>query len=362
MNKGPYQNNGACPWYTSTTVGTPPQELKFALDSGTNILWSTSSMCAPDSCQHYAGGRFYWEKSTSYEWIQTASIPYSFGPWGTMDVVTGKDVLGVPGAKSLPIQFYLSAGYDSPEFAQIDWDGGLGIPSGSAYVQRENSFIVEELMNNGSISPTMPLVSFDWNPETRSGSCEIGGLDKSKFIEDEGIFMQWMPYTEFKGVEYIWTTSLDSYSVGGTPICPEKDLMFAFDSGASRFKGDNTLMTETLALVGKTGGPPVTLGFGDGEMTVTSDMYMVEMEEGPDKGEVLPQFKKLGLTNLALVGSVIMEYCYVVYGYTVSTNQAGRYILSPKGMWAFNKPGLPKLITKSPADMEMPGPCEPTQA
>jgi len=349
MDKGPYQNNGASPWYTSTSLGTPPQDLKFALDTGTNIIWSTSSLCSPTGCQHYAGGRFYWEKSSSFRWIDQNRIPYSFGPWGTMQVETGSDVLSVPGETALPVGFYLSAEYDSPEFAQIDWDGGIGIPSGSAYVQKNNSFIVEELMNRGSISPSMPYVSFDWDPASRKGSCEIGGFDRSKYIADEGIFMPWTPYTQFPGVQYIWTTPLESYTVGPQPL--GNNLQFAFDSGSSQFKGDDNVMNNTLLVLVKFNYPPVVMRINGGEITVTKDQYMVTMEAGPDKGQTLPQFNGLGLTNLVLVGSVLMEYCYVIHQYRVVQNSNGKYTLAPYGMYAFNKPGGPKIITR---DFKLP--------
>ena len=350
MNKGPYQNNGAAPWFTTTSIGTPPQQLKFAIDTGTNILWSTSSMCSPTGCQHYSGGRFNWGTSSSFRWINKSYTPFSFGPWGTMQVVLGSDVLGIPAASPLPIQFYLSAEYSGPQFAQLDWDGGLGIPSGSAYVQQGNSFIVAGLMNSGTISSNMPYIAFDWDPVSRAGSCQMGGVDQSKFIASEGIFMPWTPYTQFAGVEYIWTTPLDSYVVGGQSL--GSNLQFALDSGSSQFKGDDKLMNDTLKIVGPQGGPPVVLGLNGGEMTVTSDVYMATVEAGPDRGKTLPQFNPLGLTNLALVGSVVMEQCYTIFGYQPSFTEAGDVWLSPYGMWAFNKPGGPKLITKPSTSLE----------
>jgi saccharopepsin len=359
MDKGPYQNNGASPWFAGTSLGTPPQQLKFAIDTGTNILWSTSSMCAPDSCQHYSGGRFDWGSSDSFRWLNKSYTAFSFGPWGTMQVVLGADQLGIPGQPPLPVDFYLSADYSGPQFGLIDWDGGIGIPSGSAYVQPGNSFIVEELMNNGAISTDSPYVSFDWDPVTRAGSCQMGGFDPSKIIPYEGIYMPWTPYTQFQGVEYIWSTPLDSYVVGGQSL--GSNLQFALDSGSSQFKGDNDLMNQTLAIVGPDGGPPVTLGLNGGEMTVTSDMYMVKMEAGPDQGSALPQFNPLGMTNLALVGSVVMENCYTIFGYVVSYDESGNVHLAPGGMWAFNRPGGPKLITKPSANLKLPSAVAPVK-
>jgi hypothetical protein len=98
----------------------------------------------------------------------------------------------------------------------------------------------------------------------------------------------------------------------------------------------------------------VTLAINGGQMTITSDMYMVAIEAGPDQGQVLPQFNPLGLTNLALVGSVVMENCYTIFGYTASYDENGQVVLSPNGMWAFNKPGGPKIITQPSPGLALP--------
>lgn len=95
MQRGPYQNNGATPWYSTLLVGTPGQPLKLSLDTGTNITWVTSSLCAADRCQHYSAGRFDYQASSSFTFTDCLQRPYSFGPWGTMQVESGTDVLHI---------------------------------------------------------------------------------------------------------------------------------------------------------------------------------------------------------------------------------------------------------------------------
>ena len=349
MQRGPYQNNGASPWYTQTSLGTPGQSLKFAIDTGTNMVWTTSTLCAPTSCQHYSGGRFDYEKSSTYQWVDCIQVPFSFGPWGTMQVETGQDVLALPNGAGLPIVLYLSADYSGSQFAQLDWDGGIGIPSGSPYKQGDTTFIVQEMMNRGMISAGWPFVSFDWDGGSSTGSCRIGGYDPSKYIPTEGLFLPWTPYTQFSGVEYIWTCDLATYAVGGQVI--GKNLQFALDSGSSQFKGDDNLMNQTLQLIQSMGNPPVQLSFpGGGTITVTPDMYNVTIQAGPDQGKTLPQFQPLGLTGLALVGSVVMESCYTIFSYRVVQCAANAFSLAPLGMWVFNKVGGPKIVSNAIPD------------
>lgn len=353
MQRGPYQNNGASPWYTETTLGTPGQTLKFAIDTGTNMVWSTSTLCAPTSCQHYSGARFDYQKSSTYAWVDCIQVPFSFGPWGTMQVETGQDFLGLPGGVRLPLVLYLSADYTGDQFAQLDWDGGIGIPSGSPYKQGDTTFIVQDMMNKGLISPNLPYVAFDWNAATSTGSCLIGGVDPAKYIPDEGIFLPWTPYTQFAGVEYIWSADLKAYFVGNQIVA--EGVQFALDSGSSQFKGDDDIMNKTLSLLQAMGNPPVRMGFADGGMiTIPSSLYNVTIQAGPDKGKTLPQFQPLGLSRLVLVGSVVMESCYTVHEYRVVQCAANRYSLAPVGMYVFNKPGGPKIVTPSPSGIGRP--------
>lgn len=354
MTRGPFQMYGASPWYTTIGVGTPPQPMKFALDSGTNIVWSTSTLCGPTGCQHYGGSQFNYGASSSFRFIDQTRRKYSFGPWGDMVVETGADVLRTPDGRTLPVQFYLSAQYDGAQFASIDWDGGMGIPSGTAYVQPGNSFIVQDMMNAGAISPGSPFVSFGWDQASKAGNCIIGGYDPNAFDPADGIFVPWTEYTKFQGVGYIWTTPMQSWAVGDKVLAQATaaaPYWFSLDSGSSQFKGDDDLMNQTLGLVGpNAGGPPVVIALGApnaaaiGTLTVTPPMYNAVIQTGPGKGALISQFQPLGLPGLALVGSTLMEWCYTIYEYTVS-GSAGRYTLAPRGMWIFNKRGGPKVVS-----------------
>lgn len=348
QQRGPYQDNGATPWYANLGIGTPAQPLKIALDTGSNFIWSTSSLCdAPsNACKHYGGGEFTYQDSKSFAWVDQTPTPVSFGPWGTMMVETGTDTFTLATGAQSRTTFYLAASYTGQQFLELDWDGGIGFPSGSAYVQPGISFVMADLMNAGTIDPAYPYLSFNWNAATGVGTCQIGGTDPSAYDPTSGIIMPWAPYTEFPDVEYIWSTPLQQYTVGSNIVA--ENVMFALDSGSSQFKGDDDIMNETLSLISVLE-VPVTLtlgqsvGGGPGVITVGPSVYEVKIEAGEGQGETLPQFNPLGLTNLVLVGSVLMDQLYTVFEYTV-TGSAGSYTLSPANMYLFNKVGGPQLI------------------
>lgn len=353
MQRGPFQNNGASPWYSTIALGTPGQPLKWAIDSGTNITWSTSTLCPPDQCQHFSDNRFNQETSSTFAFTDCLQRPYSFGPWGTMQVETGTDVLIAPNDVVVPMNFFLAADYSGDQFRQLDWDAGIGLPSSSAYSESRSSFLFQELMNNGHIDPKQPYVAFDWNPDKQSGTCTMGSVDQSK-AQGPHLFLPWAAYTKIPGVEYIWATSLSSYSVGGEVLAT--DISFALDSGSSQFKGDDTLMRQTLARIAHKGHLDVVMRFAGGEITLGPELYNVHIEEGPQKGQTIPQFAPLGLSDLVLVGSLVMEHCYTVHEYQVVHCGAGTYSLAPVGIWLFNRPDGPKIITHSSSPPFITGP------
>ncbi|MBJ2218473.1 pepsin-like aspartic protease [Pseudomonas sp. MF7453] len=344
MQRGPFQNNGASPWYCTILLGTPAQSLKFAIDSGTNINWITSTLCRDDQCVHYAGGRFDVEASSTFSFTDCLQRPYSFGPWGTMQVESASDVLTTPAGAHLDTQLFLAAAYEGEQFKQLDWDGALGLPCSSAYVEGRSSFVLQTLMREGQLDPAYPFVTFDYNSRERNGSCQMGAVDPSK-TQGPHLFLPWSVYTSLPGVEYIWSAELKSYSVGSEQLA--SNIKFAIDSGSSRFKGDDTLMRQTLARIAVGDHPKVVLGFADGEITLGADLYNCLIEEGPQKGQVLPQFNALGLRDLVLVGSVVMEHCYTVYEYQVVKCSNTVYSLAPVGIWLFNRPDGPQIITQS---------------
>jgi len=350
LRRGPYQNNGATPWYATLPIGTPAQFLKFGLDTGSNFIWVTSSLCAESGnpCDHYGGLEFAYGKSSSFAWIDQTDKNVSFGPWGTMVVETGRDLIGTPDGQATNTSLYLSKDYSGSQFAQLDWDGGIGFPSGSQYAQPGISFYMRDLFNAGIIDPEYPYISFVTDFATGTGSCRLGGVDPGAFDPNAGIFMPWTPYTGLPGVEYLWTTALSKYVVGSETVAT--NAVFSLDSGSSRFKGDNDYMNTTLAIIANAlAKPDVNLYLGSstmggiGQITIPSSIYEVTIEAGPDAGKTLPQFHPLGIPNMVLVGSVVMDLFYTIFEYDVQVIPTG-YYLKPVGMWLFNKTGGPDLI------------------
>lgn len=349
---GPWQNNGAVQWYVEMPLGTPAnQVLKIAFDSGAHFNWVTSVLCntSGNSCNHYGNSQFDFNRSSSFQWISQTDQKVDWGPWGVMTAETGRDVgnfflpTGQPSSQSMTLM--LAKNYTGPQFEQLDWDGGIAFPSGTDYMQAGQSFFFGDLMNAGKIDPQYPYVSFETDPIAKTGTVRVGGFDESRYDPYSGIRMPFQPYTVFPGVEYIWTTAMARYRVGNVVL--HENGLFCVDSGSSRFKGDNAMMNGTLNIVRNSAVDVVVeTGFRSdnnfpGRITVPPSIYNVTIEAGPDKGKTLPQFNPLGMTNLALVGSLLMDQFYTIYEYDVFSTPNG-YRLTPTAIWFFTKKNGPQ--------------------
>lgn len=365
LQKGPFQNNGASPWYANLGVGTPSQPLKFSFDTGSNFNWVTSTFCPDNYCHHYGNQRFDASDSTTYTCITKQSKTVDFGPWGAMQVEAGNDELTLSPDIRVNADLYLSTKYQGTQFQELDWDGGIGLPTltyeplsdvtshvhyrGMHCQSREASFhFMETLVKQGWVAKDRPYVSFTTNSDTKEGQVTFGALDASYGDSLEYLFLPWNRY-DVDSLYYIWTTPLQSISLAGELICQETSTQpqwFCLDSGSSQFKGDPTNMKVARALAHATKGDfsitipgnEVTKG---GELVVPEHLYNVLVEEGEAKGQHVVQFEPMeGLDNLTLVGSVLMDSLYTVYQYQVQDDGS----LYPVGMWVFNKIGGPKII------------------
>ncbi|WP_421850584.1 pepsin-like aspartic protease [Marinomonas sp.] len=380
LDRGPYQNNGASPWYAYVGLGTTAQPLKFSFDTGSNFIWVTSSLCESDTCHHYGDQEFVWSASSSLSWVSKKPTEVGFGPWGSMKVQTGKDIFTLTpdtlgqmenGLVSVSSDVYLAQSYEGAQFQELDWDGGIGIPSTTdipnahAVYQsyrgmttnkesEPTSFhFFQSLVDQGVVNAKRPYVTFLTDIDSKCGQVAFGQLNHDYRESREYLFLPWEPYP-IASVAYIWTSPLASFAVGDEKLTNEGDpskptYFFCLDSGSSQFKGDPSLMSEAFKLTSLRG-KDVTIELGktdrgeNGKLVIPSSIYNVYVEEGEGKGKNISQFAPLtGMDSLVLVGSVLMDYLYTVYEYEITTIGSKSHI-TPIGMWIFNKFDGPKVI------------------
>lgn len=371
LKKGPFQNNGASPWYAELGIGSPAQPMKFSFDTGSNFNWVTSSLCGEEGCVHYGGKRFDFSRSDTFRWVNQETTTVDFGPWGEMQVETGHDDMLLSNEISsaeIPCDIYLSQAYAGTQFAELDWDGGIGLPSYSYqpvtdtvplksyrgnHNERQADFhFMRSLLQRGVISADTPYVSFATDPLTKQGKAVFGKLDPDYADSKEYLFLPWDRYAANEAVAslyYIWTTPLASMAIGEHKLCQAKDAhkyWFCLDSGSSQFKGDTDIMFNAYQRASLldddvTIHTPQNSNSGEGTLVIPASLYNVKIEAGEFEGKQVPQFEPMqGLDNLVLVGSVLMDSLYTVYEYRVNADSR----LEPVGMWVFNKKDGPRII------------------
>ncbi|MCZ2720776.1 pepsin-like aspartic protease [Marinomonas sp. 15G1-11] len=371
--KGPFQNNGASPWYAEINLGTPEQLLKFSFDTGSNFIWVTSSLCDNNTCHHYGGGQFNYSKSSSFHWLSSTDQTVDFGPWGDMQVRSGNDIFTLPNIDAftgdnvqLTSDIYLSKNYEGTQFEALDWDGGIGMPSLTTSSQNddvntklfsyrnrgqkngEESFhFLASLIATGYVNKNKAYLAFETDQSSNLGTVSMGVLNPSYKDSLEYCFLPWSEYSE-PGGEYLWTTKMAEFKMGDHSLA--KDILFALDTGSSQYKGAPSAMYDAflMALL-QTEDLTVILEGDDPNnkptLTLPSSTYNVKIEEGMFQGHVIPQFRPLnGVEGLILVGSVLMDFLYTVYEYQAVEKVNEGITLIPIGMWLFNKPDGPKII------------------
>lgn len=376
LYRGPYQYNGASPWYAQIGMGTPAQQLKLAIDTGSNFNWISSSLSSVMNRQHYGGLYFNTQASSSFQVLSNDPLTVDFGPWGSMQVCLGQEQWTLDMINQqvrLVNEIYLSEKYSGRQFAELDWDGGIGVPSysyqpidkplslqGYRGVHRSitrdepGSFhFMESLYHHGIIDEHALFVSFHTNAMTQQGKVSFGQLDERYKDCLEYLFLPWqrVPGESLQSLYYIWTTPMQRLLIGEQSIAQanaDKPLSFCLDSGSSLFKGDPDTMLRAYCQASLTQGD-LTIELSPDEhgqrqsLTLPASLYNVEIEAGELMGETFAQFQPMaGLEGVMLVGSVLLDHLYCVYQYQLDEHQR----LAPRGMWLFNKPDDVKIITK----------------
>lgn len=356
VTKGPYQDNGASPWYSMVKVGTDSKlpNMKLNFDTGARFIWVTSTECNTVACNWPTRIKFNPNTSQSFDWIDQNITEINFGPWGTMKAKVGSDEFCIdpaqPGFSTIREKFYVTTEYDGQQFNELNWDGGIGIPSGSLPDPKFSNLILE-FLNSGRITPDQAVIAFHMNPDTRMGVIEIGDFDRSAIIPESRVNVD---FSSYKGLKYIWTTPLGSWRVGNVEVATNK--MFCHDTGSSQFKGDSGIMikasNEVYTQYAQLGHYPdleLTLGKKHGSETpakfvLTEDQYVTLIEAGAGHGEHTININPLaGLDNLVLVGSILMDNIYTVYRFIV-TGAFPNYSLAPGQVEMYNKVGGPTVI------------------
>jgi len=299
-------------YFADITIGTPPQEFKVILDTGSSNLWVPSKKCNSIAC--FLHKKYDHDASSSYKENGT-KFEIQYGS-GSMEGFVSTDTLQIGDLKIKGQDFAEATSEPGLAFAFGKFDGILGL----AYDRISVDGIVPpfyQMIDQGLLDE--PVFAFYLgSDESDGGVATFGGIDESHY---EGK----ITYAPVRRRAY-WEVALDSISLG-------KDTIELDNGGAAIDTGTSliALPTEMAELINKELG--AKKGYGgqysvDCELLSSLPDFTFKMDgknyvlEAADyilqvQGSCVSPFMGLDmppqLGQLWIVGDVFLRKHYTVY-------------------------------------------------
>ncbi|NWT97707.1 PEPA protein, partial [Urocynchramus pylzowi] len=215
----PLENYMDDEYFGTISIGTPPQEFTVVFDTGSSNLWVPSVFCSSPACRNH--NRFNpAESSTFLSTNDTLFIAYGTG---SMTGVLGYDTVNVAGINVRNQIFGLAETEPGDFFYYTPFDGilGLAFPSiaSSGATPVFDNMMMENLVDRH-------LFSVYLSRDSQGGSFVLfGAIDP--YYTTKGI--SWIPLS----AETYWQITMESVSVGGTPVACSSGCQAIVDTGTT---------------------------------------------------------------------------------------------------------------------------------
>jgi len=310
-------------YFANVTLGTPGQNLRLDIDTGSSDIWAnsaTSSYCQQTSCS--ASGTYNANKSSTYQYqnsffsIQYADNSQAQGDYAT-DTLTlgGTSIANVPfgiGYQSSSAQGILGVGYSTNEAAVST--------TGQTYQNLPLLLVSSKVTNTAAYS--LWLNDLD----ASSGSILFGGVDTDKFIGN----LQTLPIIQERGAYREFIVGLTSVKAAGqTVLSSAQPVLLDSGSSLSYLPTDvaQSIFTIFKATYSSSAGAAVvdcsymsstqTIDFAFGGLTISVPMNEMVIVDGVRRGS---QVCILGISDAAgstsVLGDTFLRSAYVVYDIT----------------------------------------------
>ncbi|KAI8342998.1 aspartic peptidase domain-containing protein [Chlamydoabsidia padenii] len=185
-------NDDGTEYLITISVGTPPQDFKVALDTGSSELWIPSVDCSEQSCPH---DRFDPQNSSTFQSTdQPFSITYGIGH---VKGVYGKDTVRVAGVQIQGQQFGLATNSSdiimvtnkkSPDVPTVNGILGLGFPS---LTNHYNPFVFSLVEQGHLDQPVFSIQMGAMTDQGWAGEIVLGGVDEE--YQDDLLYVPLVP-------------------------------------------------------------------------------------------------------------------------------------------------------------------------
>ncbi|XP_040860135.1 pepsin F [Ochotona curzoniae] len=205
------------------SIGTPPQEFKVVLDTGSSDLWVPSIYCSSPACaKHDTFNPLL--SSTFLVSGRPINIVYGSGSMSgflAYDTVQIADLVDV----AQPFGLSLEEPGQFMEYAVFDGILGLSYPSLSS---EGITPVFDNLWNQGLLSQN--LFAFYLSSKDEKGSVlMLGSVDPSYYMGD----LHWVPVSK----PLYWQLAMDSISMNGKVIACDGGCQGIMDTGTSLLIG-----------------------------------------------------------------------------------------------------------------------------
>ncbi|THH06796.1 hypothetical protein EW145_g3844 [Phellinidium pouzarii] len=308
----PLSNFMNAQYFTTITLGTPPQEFKVILDTGSSNLWVPSTKCSSIACFLHA--KYDSTASSSYKKNGTTfSIQYGSG---SMEGFVSNDVLTIGDLEIDDQDFAEATKEPGLAFAFGKFDGILGLGYDTIAVNHVTPPFYS-MINKGMLDA--PVFSFRLgSSEEDGGEALFGGIDNTAYTGN-------IDYVPVRRKAY-WEVELEKVAFGDDELELE-NTGAAIDTGTSLIALPTDVAEMINAQIGATKSwngqytvdcskvpelPDFTLWFNGNAYPLKGSDYILEVQ-----GTCISAFTGLDINlpggALWIIGDVFLRRYYTVY-------------------------------------------------
>lgn len=302
-------------YYTDITLGTPPQNFKVILDTGSSNLWVPSNECGSLAC--FLHSKYDHEASSSYK-ANGTEFAIQYGT-GSLEGYISQDTLSI-GDLTIPKQDFAEATSEPGlTFAFGKFDGILGLGYDTISVDKVVPPFYNAIQQDLLDEKRFAFYLGDTSKDTENGGeATFGGIDESKFKGD----ITWLPvrrkaYWEVKfegiglGDEYAELESHGAAIDTGTSLITLPSglaEMINAEIGAKKgWTGQYTLDCNTRDNL-----PDLIFNFNGYNFTIGPYDYTLEVS-GSCISAITPMDFPEPVGPLAIVGDAFLRKYYSIY-------------------------------------------------
>ncbi|KAF5008392.1 hypothetical protein FDECE_5330 [Fusarium decemcellulare] len=233
-------------YFFNASLGTPAQEFRLHLDTGSSDLWvnsADSTLCSTPANVCSESGLYNANKSSTYNYVASDfNITYADGSGAAGDYAT--ETFRVGDVKVKELQFGI--GYETSSDQGVL---GIGYPSNEAQVgqfgKKPYDNLPAKLAADGLIASNAYSLWLD-DLESAAGTILFGGVDRKQYTGD----LITLPIEKIGGEFVQFYVTLTGLSVGSSTLDDDLALGVILDSGSTLTYLPSTLAEAIFDLVG----------------------------------------------------------------------------------------------------------------